>query len=83
MGQAAINSLRYFGVDTSKIVRGGERLGLYYLKKGASQCSSKVLYDRAYSAIAKAEEKDFDWDMIFEGTDWFHITGINLHLART
>lgn len=82
VGQAAINSLRYFGVDTSKIVRGGERLGLYYLEKGASQRPSKVLYDRAYSAIAKAEKKDFDWDAIFEGADWFHFTGINPALSQ-
>lgn len=82
VGQAAINSLRYFGVDTSKIVRGGERLGLYYLEKGASQRSSKVLYDRAYSAIAKTKKKDFDWDMIFEGTDWFYFTGINPALSQ-
>jgi len=82
IGQAAINSLRYFGVDTSKIVRGGERLGLYYLEKGASQRSSKVIYDRAYSAIAKAEKIEFNWDIIFEGTDWFHFTGINPALSR-
>jgi 2-dehydro-3-deoxygluconokinase len=81
VGQAAINSLRYFGVDTSKIVRGGERLGLYYLEKGASQRSSKVLYDRAYSAIAKAKKNDFDWEVIFEGADWFHFTGINPALS--
>lgn len=82
LGQASINTLRYFGVDTSKIVRGGRRLGLYYLEKGASQRSSKVIYDRAYSAITEANKKDFEWDMIFEGADWFHFTGINPALSQ-
>lgn len=77
VGEAAINSLRYFGVDTSKIIKGGERIGLYYLEKGASQRSSKVLYDRAFSSISQAGKKDFDWEVIFEGADWFHFTGIN------
>ena len=76
LGQAAVNSLRRFGVDTSKIVRGGSRVGIYFLEKGASQRASKVLYDRAHSAIAEAEPADFDWDAIFEGADWFHFTGI-------
>ncbi len=82
IGQAAINSLRYFGVDTSLITRGGERLGLYYLEKGASQRPSKVIYDRAYSAVALADKNDFDWDKIFETADWFHFTGINPALSR-
>lgn len=82
VGQAAINSLRYFGVNTSKIVRGGGRLGLYYLEKGASQRSSKVIYDRTCSSIAEAEINDFDWDIIFEGADWFHFTGINPALSQ-
>jgi len=76
IGQAAVNSLRRFGVDTSKIVRGGQRVGIYYLEKGASQRPSKVIYDRAGSAIATAEKSDFNWDEIFEGADWFHFTGI-------
>lgn len=76
IGQSAINSLRKFGVDTSKIVRGGERVGIYYCEKGASQRPSKVVYDRAYSAIATAKKEDFDWDKIFEGVEWFHFTGI-------
>lgn len=82
LGQAAINSLRYFGVDTSKVVKGGERLGLYYLEKGASQRPSKVLYDREYSAIANANIEDFQWDCIFDGADWFHLTGINPALSN-
>ncbi|MDD4569195.1 MAG: sugar kinase [Tepidanaerobacteraceae bacterium] len=76
IGQAAVNSLRKFGVDTQNIVRGGNRIGIYYLEKGASQRPSKVIYDRAYSSIASASKEDFDWDKIFKDTDWFHFTGI-------
>ena len=76
IGQAAVNSLRYFGVDTSRVVRGGDRVGIYYLEKGASQRGSVCIYDRAHSAIAEATPADFDWDSIFEGADWFHFTGI-------
>ncbi|PYG85850.1 2-dehydro-3-deoxygluconokinase [Ruminiclostridium sufflavum DSM 19573] len=76
IGQAAVNSLRKYGVDTSNVVRGGARLGVYYLEKGASQRPSKVIYDRAYSSIALAEPKDFDWDKIFKDAEWFHFTGI-------
>ncbi len=76
IGQAAVNSLRYFGVDTKNITRGGERVGIYYLEKGASQRGSVCIYDRAYSAIQMAEKSDFDWDLIFDGADWFHFTGI-------
>lgn len=76
IGQAAVNSLRRYGVNTSCIVRGGERIGIYFLEKGASQRPSKVLYDRGGSAIATAAMEDFDWDRIFEGADWFHFTGI-------
>jgi len=76
IGQGAVNSLRYFGVDTSKITRGGERVGIYYMEKGASQRGSVCIYDRKHSAIAEAERTDFNWDEIFEGADWFHFTGI-------
>ena len=76
IGQAAVNSLRKYGVDTSLITRGGDRVGIYYLEKGASQRASKCIYDRAHSAIAEATSADFDWDKIFEGADWFHFTGI-------
>ena len=76
IGQGAINSLRYFGVDTSKIVRGGDRIGIYYLEKGASQRGSVCIYDRAHSAIQEASASDFNWDEIFDGADWFHFTGI-------
>ena len=81
IGQMAVNSLRKFGVDTSKIVRGGERVGIYYCEKGASQRPSKVIYDRAYAAIAMAKREDFDWDSIFEGATWFHFTGITPALS--
>ena len=76
IGQAAINSLRRYGVDTSMIVRGGDRVGIYFNEKGASQRPSVCIYDRAHSAIAEATTADFDWDKIFEGVEWFHFTGI-------
>ena len=76
IGQAAVDSLRYFGVDTSKIVRGGDIVGIYFLEKGASQRGSVCIYDRAHSAIAEASAADFDWETIFHGADWFHFTGI-------
>ena len=76
IGQSAVNSLRRYGVDTSKIVRGGDRVGIYFNEKGASQRGSVCIYDRANSAIAKAEPADFDWDAIFDGAEWFHFTGI-------
>lgn len=76
VGQCAINALRRYGVDTSHVVRGGDRLGIYFCEKGASQRASKVIYDRAASSIAQAEAGDFDWDAVFEGAEWFHWTGI-------
>ena len=82
IGQAAINSLRRYGVDTSKIVRGGDRVGIYYNEKGASQRGSVCIYDRANSAIQLAKPEDFDWDDIFEGADWFHFTGITPALGE-
>jgi len=81
IGQGAVNKLREFGVDTSLIVRGGDRVGIYFLEKGASQRPSKVIYDRAHSAIAEAGEADFDWDKIFSGACWFHFTGITPALS--
>ena len=76
IGQAALNSLRQYGVDTRYIVRGGERIGIYFLEKGAAQRPSKVIYDRAHSAISTATPADFDWPAIFAGAEWFHFTGI-------
>ena len=81
MGQAAVNALRRYGVDTRSITRGGNRIGIYYLEKGMSQRPSKVIYDRSGSAMAEAEEGDFDWDAIFDGADWFHFTGITPALS--
>lgn len=81
IGQAAVNSLRYFGVNTNKIVRGGERVGIYYLEKGASQRPSVCIYDRKHSAISEADPADFDWDAVFEGADWFHFSGITPALS--
>lgn len=76
IGQCAINEIRRFGVDTSFIARGGDRVGIYFVEKGASQRASKVIYDRANSAISLAKPEDFDWDKIFDGASWFHWTGI-------
>ena len=76
IGQAAINSLRRYGVDTSMIVRGGDRVGIYFLEKGASQRGSVCIYDRAHSSIQEASASDFNWDEIFDGAEWFHFTGI-------
>ncbi len=76
IGQMAVNSLRKYGVDTKDIVRGGDRVGIYYLEKGASVRGSKVVYDRAGSSIATATKADFDWEKILDGADWFHFTGI-------
>ena len=73
---AGVAQLRKLGVDTRHIVYGGDRMGLFYVEKGASQRPSKVVYDRAHSAIAEATTADFDWDKIFDGADWFHFTGI-------
>lgn len=82
IGQMAVNSLRKFGVDTNKIVRGGNRVGIYYCEKGASQRPSKVIYDRAGSAISEASSYDFDWKTILEGAEWFHVTGITPALSK-
>ena len=82
IGQAAVDSLRYFGVDTDEIVRGGDRVGIYFLEKGASQRGSVCIYDCAHSAIAEAKAEEFDWDSIFDGADWFHFTGITPALGE-
>jgi 2-dehydro-3-deoxygluconokinase len=76
IADAAVAELRRFGVDTSRIVRGKGRLGIYYLEGGANQRASKVVYDRSGSAIALARPGDIDWDATFEGAAWFHVTGI-------
>ena len=83
IGQAGVNALRRYGVDTSHIARGGERIGIYYLEKGASQRPSKVIYDRAGSSLFTASSEDFCWKEIFTGADWFHFTGITPALNDT
>lgn len=69
VGTSVINELRRWGVGTGYIARGGERLGIYFCEKGASQRASNVIYDRAHSSIATANSQDFNWDEIFDGTD--------------
>ena len=76
LGDAVVGELRRFGVDTSRIVRGKGRLGVYYVEAGANQRPSKVVYDRENSAIALAKPGDIDWDAAFAGAGWFHVTGI-------
>src|SRR5437660_5329854 len=83
IADGAIAELRRFGVDTSHIVRGKGRLGIYYLEAGANQRPSKVIYDRAGSAIATANPGDIDWNTVFDGTRWFHITGITPAISAT
>jgi len=76
IAQAAVNSLRRLGVRTEEIVRGGDRIGIYYMERGSAMRPSKVIYDRAHSSIAEAEVADFDFERIFDGATWFHFTGI-------
>lgn len=81
LGQRAIDELQRCGVFTHHIVRGGERLGVYFLEQGASQRPGKVIYDRADSSIALADPNDFDWASVFEGASWFHWSGITAALS--
>jgi len=83
LGDEAVKELRKLGVDTSKIIRGKGRLGIYFLEGGANQLPSKVVYDRDYSAIALAKQGSIDWDKAFEGVDWFHITGITPAISES
>ena len=79
-----VKELRKFGVDTRRIVRGDQgRMGIYYLEAGANQLPSKVVYDRAWSAMALAKPGDIGWDKAFDGVDWFHITGITPAISET
>jgi len=82
LGQAALNEVRRYGVNTDFIARGGKRLGKYFCESGASQRSSNVIYDRAHSAIAEASFDDFEWDEIFSEADWYHVTGITPALSE-
>lgn len=83
LGDECVKELRRFGVGTNKILRGEGRMGIYFLENGANQLPSKVIYDRAYSAIALAKPGDIDWDEVFEGVDWFHITGITPAISES
>ena len=83
IGDECVRELRRFGVDVSKIQRGPGRMGIYFLESGANQLPSKVVYVRAYSAMALAKPGDIDWDKVFEGVDWFHITGITPAISES
>lgn len=82
LGQAALNSLRRYGVDVSFVARGGERLGIYFLEKGAAQRSSFCIYDRMHSSFAESSPNDFVWKKIFDGAKWFHVTGVTPALSK-
>jgi 2-dehydro-3-deoxygluconokinase len=82
IGEACLGELRRHGVDTSLIARGGERLGIYFLETGANQRPSVVVYDRSHSSMAEASPQTFDWDTIFAGANWFHISGITPALSQ-
>lgn len=83
IADAAIRELRSFAVDTRHIRRSGDRVGIYFLEAGANQRASKVIYDRAGSSMCQAQVGDFDWPTIFNGTSWFHITGITPALSAS
>ena len=83
LGDAAIRELRSFGVNTAHVRRSGERMGIYFLETGANQRPSKVVYDRAHTAIAEVSPRDFAWERIFDGARWFHITGITPALSQS
>ena len=82
IGQGAVNALRRCGVETRFLLRGGERLGIYYAERGADRRASNVIYDRAGSAFALSAPEEYDWPHIFEGADWFHFTGITPALGK-
>lgn len=83
IADACIRFLRGYGVDTSAIARQGERVGIYFLEAGANQRASNVVYDRAHSSISTAKATDFDWDAVFDGAGWLHITGITPAISET
>lgn len=83
LADACIRFLRGYGVNTSLILRQGERMGIYFLEEGANQRPSNVVYDRAHSAVATAQPDDFDWDKILDGASWFHLTGITPALSQS
>ncbi len=83
VGDACLGELRRWGVDTSAVKRQGERLGIYFLETGANQRPSKVTYDRAGSSISTAKPGDFDWDAIFDGASWFHVSGVTPAISQS
>ena len=83
IGESAIRELRKFGVNAQHVNRSGNRVGIYYLEAGANQRPSKVVYDRAGSSICDAQPGDFDWQKIFNGAKWLHITGITPALSKS
>jgi len=82
IGDCCEMELRKFGIDTSQIIRGKGRMGSYYIENGSNQRPSKVLYDRSYSAISQAKPGNIEWDKVFEGVEWFHITGITPAISK-
>lgn len=82
-GESAISCLKQYGVDTAYISRGGDRIGIYFSEKGASQRPSKVIYDRAHSSISESKPEDFNWSEIFRDANWFHFTGITPALSKS
>lgn len=83
IGDACVSRLRYLGVDTSEIIRSGDRIGIYFLEVGANQRPSKIIYDRSHSSISELDPDGVDWKQIFKGKSWFHITGITPALSET
>ena len=81
VAQACVNQLRGLGVDTRHVLRGGDRMGIYFIEHGASQRAGTVTYDRAHSAIAAIEPGQVDWERVFDGASWFHFTGITPALS--
>ena len=82
LAESCVSQIRGLGVDTRHVLRGGGRMGLYFVERGAGQRGGTVLYDRAGSAFAPAEPGEFDWDAIFDGAGWFHFTGITPALGE-
>ena len=83
VGDACVGELRRYGVDTSRVRRQGERLGIYFLEAGANQRPSRVVYDRSGSAISAAKPGDFDWDVVLDGAAWFHVTGVTPAISQS
>jgi 2-dehydro-3-deoxygluconokinase len=82
IGEGALRTLRAHGVDTSHVVRGGDRVGIYFAETGASQRASSVIYDRAHSAISELAADAVNWDRVMAGAQWFHVTGITPALGE-